>query len=417
MRRKLDSKGFSLVELLVGVLILAAIVIPLVTAFLTSQKAANKAREIRSQTLAATNVIEAYKATDIAKLLDAFKKAPNTAVLGGNGRVSSITAYNSETGAYDEVTASSKEEPGGAAYKIYMKGVSAGTKLYDAVLSLDASAQYAQLNSAEIVDYKPMDAVYIQADPVKEADNNEDIIAAKTFASQAQIDSGKAVDYQEFLTKMKRKITVTVRKLASGSDTGIISCRVQFHYETTYTYEQIDLSASPPVITYVTREYSTDISNDFYSGSYSPSEPGINGMYFFYHPNSVGQSDTVEILNRDNVALSVYLIRQGAIQAGYTPIINLRETYVGPLEPMHALLHYNSGAVTQLNFKYYAGYPSGSGFNDFWYKSYSFDGILVDTEQKNRMYGMKVELFRHAKSGAGFDPTDFLTSFDAASLE
>ena len=43
-----------------------------------------------------------------------------------------------------------------------------------------------------------------------------------------------------------------------------------------------------------------------------------------------------------------------------------------------------------------------------------FDGDLVDTEQKNRMYDMKVELY---KSGAGFDSSDVLTSFDAASLE
>jgi prepilin-type N-terminal cleavage/methylation domain-containing protein len=417
MRRKIGSKGFTLVELLVGVLILAVIIVPLTTAFLTSQKTSNKAKEIRSQTLTATNIIEAYKATDIGALLDAFKMAPGTGVLGSTGLVSSITAYNSETGAYDEVTATSKEASDGAAYKIYLKGVSAGTKMYDAVLSLDASAAYAQTNSAEIVDYKPMDAVYIQPDPLKEAENNPDIIAAKTFASQAQIDSGKTVSHEEFVNRMTRNITITVRKIASGSETGIISCRVLFHYETTYTYEVTDMSASPPIVTLITKEYSTDISNDFYSGNYSPDEMGIYGMYFFYYPNAVGQKDTLEILNRDNVVLSVYLIRQSSDDTGYTPVINLRETYVSATEPKHALVHYNNMSIPQYPYKSYTGYPSGNGYNDFWYKTEYFDSILVDTEQKNRLYGMKVELFKHDKSGAGFAASDFLTSFDAASLE
>ena len=409
MKIRLGSKGFSLVELLVGVLILAVIVVPLATAFLTSQKSANKAKEIRNQTLTATNILESYKATDIAALIEQVKRGETP--LGSMASLATIYAYNVKTGAYDTVTASSKEDKEGPAYKLYLTGIAAGAKLYDAILYLDAASKYAQANSAEIVDYKPMDAVYIQEVP--EDPNNEDIIAAKTFAAQAQIDSGKTVHYEEFVNTMEREITITVRKIASGDETGIISCKVLFHYKTEYTYEVLE-GTSPPVVVTVTKEYETDISNDFYSGSYSPDEKGIYGMYFFYYPNHTSQRDTIEILNRDNVVLSIYLIRQSEKDSGYLPEINLRETYVSAAEPMHAIVHYNNVALLQYPYTYFLGYPSGDGYNDFWRKTEYFDSILVDTEQKNRIYDLKVELYKH---GTSFAQSDMVAAFDAASLE
>ena len=345
MRRKLGSKGFTLVELLIGVLILAVIVVPLATAFLTSQKSANKAKEIRSQTLSATNIIEAYKATDIGALLDAFKKSSaGTAKLGSAGTVSAILAYNSETGTYDTVTSSSKEDSDGPGYQIKLTGVSAGSKVYDAILYLDAATKYAQTNSALIVDYKPMDLVYIQPDPDndKEADSNPDIIAAKLFAANAQIDSGNTVESDYFRNSMERQITITIHKTPSGGEKDVISCHVVFQYTASYEWDTTDNSTKTPITVHHKSDYSTAIPND------PPGKSGAGGLYFFYYPLSAGQSDKIDILNMENVTLSLYLIRQSAANVGSQPVITLTETNHGSGQPPLLTMHYNKADYTYL---------------------------------------------------------------------
>ena len=410
MRRGQHGSGFTLVELLVGVTILAIIVIPIATAFLSSQNATNRAREIRNQTLAAHNVIETYKASDINTLVDQFKENQATMTLG-TATVSSIAVKNAG-GGYDPVTPTSTETASASGYRVYLTGADAGSRLYDAVLSIDAS-QFTAANSAPIVDYKIMDALYTQPDPAgADQNNNPDISAAKAFAAQAQIDSGNAVLYTYFTDRMPRKVTVTIRKIASGGQTGVISCTALFHYDASYTYSLTDNTKVPPLVTTYTKSYATEYSYDFYSGNYTATSNGINGLYLFYYPNSTAQSDTIEILNRDNVTLSIYLIRQSTVDVAYTPTINLRETYVSGTEPQHAVLHYNNVTVPQYPYRYYAGYLSNGVYNDFWYSWKYFDGILVDTPAKNRLYGVKVELF---KAGTNFSGTP-LSSFDASAL-
>ena len=397
MRRRLGNNGFTLVELLIGVIILAIIVIPLLRAFFTSQGASARAKEIRNQTLAGQNVIESCKATDIAALIDAVKGGvtPLSNVAAG----ATVYALNGTTGAYDQVTQSSTEAADGAGYKIMLTGVTAGAKTYDAILYLDAT-KYPQTNNTPIVDYKPMDAVYIQPDPVKDTNNNPDIKAAQTFASNAQIDSGSVVSYTSFLNRMARIVTITISKLDSGGGNGIISCKAAFHYDTTYTYTVTDNTKTPPLVTTVTVPYSTEFRYDFYSGNYTATTNGIYGLYFFFYPNSISSTDRIEVLNYDDVVMSVYLVAQGNI-AGYNPVVLLRETYNMSTPAAKYALMYSNLTTSYSSWK--------GGWNDF----AAFNGTLIGTPAKNRLYDIKVELY---KAGTGF-AAPVLTTLDASSLK
>lgn len=415
MSRRFDNKGFSMVELLVGLLILAVIAVPLLKAFATAANASAKAREFRSQTMAAQNVIEAYKAAGISAVIRGLAGHDDTlGSLATVSRLDILVTAPDGTKSYEEVSPEDYDAlPDDAhGYRLYLTDVAGGTKNYDAVLTLDASA-FVRHNEAPIVDYKAMDAVYAQPDPDKDPINNPDVIAAKEFASRATIDRGAEVSYAEFLNRlMERTITITIRKLASGQDTGVVSCTATFSYSAAYSYLVAGPDPDdPPAL--ITQHYETEISNDFYSGGYTADETGLDGLYFFYYPNlteTAGDADDViEIINRDNVPASIYLIRQGGDDPAYRVSVNLRERHTGAMTE-NARVYSNMIC----DYRVYMGHPApGGGYSDYWFNTRTFDGALVDTPAKNRMYGMTVAVYK-ASSGFAGDP---LSVFDASSLE
>ncbi len=268
-----------------------------------------------------------------------------------------------------------------------------------------------------IVDYKPMDAVYIQPEPGK--DSNPDVIAAMDFASQAQIDSGTVVDFNYFLNRMTRKITLTIDKI--GEQSGIISCTALYNYAAHYSYTLTDDSTDPPTVTAYERDYTVSINNDFYSGNYNEGESGIYGLYFFFYPNTPVVTypnvpgDRIDVVNRDNIDMSVYLIRQTSDAAVYNPSIVLREKYDPLTTPPHADMYYNRD---QYSFRYYIGYPSDGGYSDYWYNTYTFTGNLIGTPAQNRLYGVSVELYKADSINADGSITGApLMTVDASSLE
>ena len=88
MGRKLDNRGLSLVELLIGITILAIVVVPLIHAFITSAATSNKARNLSSETAAAQNILETYRATTLDAILE--KVAGHDYALGGVATIKGV---------------------------------------------------------------------------------------------------------------------------------------------------------------------------------------------------------------------------------------------------------------------------------------------------------------------------------------
>ena len=70
--RQNNNSGFSLVELLIAVTILAIIVIPLMHLFVTSTKINVKSRETLRSTTIAQDIMEGCKAYDVPELQEQF---------------------------------------------------------------------------------------------------------------------------------------------------------------------------------------------------------------------------------------------------------------------------------------------------------------------------------------------------------
>ncbi|NCC66651.1 MAG: prepilin-type N-terminal cleavage/methylation domain-containing protein [Clostridia bacterium] len=69
-----DNRGLTLVELIVGVVILAIIVTPLLHALVTGASSAKKSKQYNDATLAAQNIIEHIEATDMEEFLGNAEK-------------------------------------------------------------------------------------------------------------------------------------------------------------------------------------------------------------------------------------------------------------------------------------------------------------------------------------------------------
>jgi prepilin-type N-terminal cleavage/methylation domain-containing protein len=132
MRSRPDNKGFSLVEVLIGVTILAIIAMPLAHAFITSAKTSAKAQVIRRETVAAQNILESYEATDIATVF-AFLQA-GADPFNGLGGIESVEMYDEKLGGYVPVTDYAEAETDGPAYRITLTGVDDGE--YDAIVNI-----------------------------------------------------------------------------------------------------------------------------------------------------------------------------------------------------------------------------------------------------------------------------------------
>ena len=72
MRRRKEDQGFTLIELLVALAILGVVVVPLLTAFLTSSRVNASAKDKQRATTVAQNIVEEYKAMDAAALSQAW---------------------------------------------------------------------------------------------------------------------------------------------------------------------------------------------------------------------------------------------------------------------------------------------------------------------------------------------------------
>ena len=73
-----NNKGFSLIELLVAITILAVVMIPMLHSFITSARANAKARKVMEATTAAQNLMEEMKSENLPKYLTdkGFSKVP-----------------------------------------------------------------------------------------------------------------------------------------------------------------------------------------------------------------------------------------------------------------------------------------------------------------------------------------------------
>ena len=282
---KNNERGYTLIELIVAITILAIIAIPLMHGFVTAAKTNAKAREIEQATTVAQNTMEEVKATPIEELVKDVEpyKIP---VMLENGDTVEMLSYELM---YEEVVTD------GVPYRVNVR-IENGPSGDDGLTML---TDYNQIELAQLYDMNAAyDAFFILEETTDTALMEELAVAA-------------GVPIECVRDEVERNIYVDIRE---ETGTRIVEVNVAYTYRNATRY----MAAQNQCI------YSSS-SQDTY----------LRNVYVFFEPlSNMGEGDapkeTITVRNTcctgDREPVQVYLVKQGTAQdENYAVAVNLME--------------------------------------------------------------------------------------------
>ena len=359
-----DNRGLTLVELIVGVTILAIIIVPLLHTFITGANTGIKSRNYGNATNAAQNLSEQIQALDVDTVLS------NSTLLD-----SAAKFYNIGTGALTIAA----PEADGSKYYMRIPGYTYGGSSFDALITLDASAP---VNSPPVAVGNQMDALI----SMTEADAS----ALVSFRAEC---GGMMENVNELTIELlTRSVALNVVKtIDSTTDTykitavftysGTINCTAEDVTGTTYSFTHSEQSAA-----------SVSSVADSTDGS-----PVLSAFLFFdgYYRSGM-QTETILINNPTGSDINFFIVNtdKAAMPVNYGALIWYKyQNFKTDNSPVNSLVYTNLPAA-KVTYR--------ASKNELLRKTLSVTGYLVETEQLNRKYNVDIKLY---KSGAGFTGT------------
>ena len=256
------NAGFSLLELLIAVTILAIITIPMLHMFVTSARINGKSRITLRATVLAQDIVEALKAYHIEEIQDQFD-TKHLDMLN-----SSITC---EECRYDD--------DGANVYYFYLKNVKLENNTFDAKIKLDASAYIDGTSEADKHDIHPNTSETVR---LASADRNASFLYKKAL-DDAVLDDKSIADCERIFTLYFMDDTTSGKRIAA------LKCEYKAN--------------------------GTILGPHTYSDFITIGEFDNNNFYFLYYPLYGAMDDTIEI-NCTSTAiteehpLNIYLVKQ-----------------------------------------------------------------------------------------------------------
>lgn len=328
------NAGFSLVELLIGVTILAVITVPLLHMFVTSNKLNAKSRLTLRATVVAQDVMEGLKAYSVEELKEQFSGSSDMELVGttllSNPDVSyyeDVAKEIAENGADPKDPA--KAKPG--LYYFAMKNVTMEKSLFDVLVTVDAR-EYSQEDpdASGNVTYKSLNNSRVAQ--IAGVDKSADawFQQTKTFEESVLLDVKdryhltEDVDYETAgLTFKGREILVTFDDGGTDADGNqITDAKITYKYTFGYTGEA-------DIVTYgsATREKIEETPCGSFTGS---------NFYLFYYPLYQGKDDKITFECKQTNPLNLYVVKQldtdlsdaqlNAAEIGYKAIVDVLDT-------------------------------------------------------------------------------------------
>lgn len=395
MKVRRVNGGFSLIELIVGVAIMAVIVAPLLHAFVTSAQISAKSKRMHDATMAAQNLVEVTSGSSVDMALTGipFSGMGSFQVYRLNGTVFETAVDSGVAGVH----------------YLGLTNVASGTSRFDAMITLDTRGIAA--NDKPIARYTPMDGVYIQP---QEDERNPDLLAATDFADQATILSGEDMRSADFLYDMSRVIEITVDR---DEVQHLIAVSTRYTYRADYTYFN-DLGERQNVSL-----TTADFETNFFSAIEDGTEDPLQSIYFFYFP-CYSNNEAIAIYNWDNIAFDLFLVKQKSPRLNptqlqtkednYRPGLRLYESGSGPSEQPFISLYTNLAINLVSHIKISPDIPYRVYKGPYRYYYGTFSDQLVATEPLERLYQISVDLYR---PGENFASEAHVLHFDATKTD
>lgn len=418
-----QNKGFTLVELLIAMTILAIIVVPLLQAFVSSSRTNAKAKQLMKATTVAQNIMEELKANSLEDVARQFNNNANRTYTTKNS-IAGLATGNTPTddpawegvlssGSYSRVTTSDQATAGISAnasilddavlttntagvfvgqasgeYHFLLQGVARESAKFDVALDIIKDAENGTHTLTQINAMNQADCGYF-------AEGSETSNAITTFlsANESYQDNPLChgtLNTDDIYLRMDRTITVDI---ASSGTNQTVSVQYNYELDPGYTRDE-------------DRYYGESIT---IFDNYLSAEP-LNAVYIYYFPLYEGE-DTINVVNNNNLDVDVYLIKmiksQGSSNNTYTddnyaPKVELKETVARANGESNAIL------CTNINVK--------SGFR------YNVpNGELRETDLGNEkstdcFYDVKVSVYRHDASDP-FDEANYIASLTGSMMD
>lgn len=389
--KKLNNRGFSLVELLVALVILGLITVPLLHTFLTAAGTTVKSRRMGDATTAAQNVVETLQANSVQKILR-YKDAADT-----NDLADVFSAGSAAAPAVDA--------DGGITLKL--TGVRTGDRAFDVGLTLNPTVYKGGggiqgINDRSITQFTAMDAVYAQE---PSGSQNPDAAAEELFSSRNGADAD--------VTSRARKVELVLHADDNASGEHSVTATLNWIYTFHYTVEEEDGTST-------SHTDKVESSVPLLTGHVVPSGETLS-LYLLFFPYYQGVSDDIYIKNTDNEPCRIFLIKQksaaatdAAKEPNYGAQVTLEENHPGDttfFASVFSNIGYSLIDGRQLGSKVIFNQKTGPRTSA---SRKPFDsGEVVYRTPEDRLYDVTVQVF---DSGADMGSDDPLLTFHASTL-
>ncbi len=310
---RFGNKGFTLVEVLIAVVIMAIVAIPLLHAFSTTANTSAKAKFKMIATNAAENIMEDVKNLTIEEITD--KYGTPTMIDGG--------CPDPESGA----------KPVGVAYEFNITSSDAnyasyGQDLkdalkdgkYNAKLVIDPS-YYPNINSINLSDFDVMSgessAIYTHTEEIdRQAYKKYADLYKQYHASASESDVANAE--AKFKAELKREIRIDIEKKGEMTDgDGNTIDKVEVKVTTSYYLDNNRLPDDSDDLVNKGQETQKLVSRKIFSNASSGVK--LNSVFVLYNPRYVNAKECGDIIivhNRDSVKTNLYVVAQDVMTHG-----------------------------------------------------------------------------------------------------
>lgn len=307
------NKGFTLVEVLIAVVIMAIVAIPLLHAFSTTANTSAKAKFKMIATNAAENIMEDVKNLTIEEIT---AKYGTPTMIDGECPDPASGAFPTGVAYKFDITSSDSN------YAAYGEDLKAALKdgKYNAELVIDPS-YYPNINSVNLSDFDVMSgesaAIYTHTEEIDRQAYKKYADLYKQYHASAS-DSDVANAEQKFKAELKREIRIDIEKKGEMTDSdGNIIDKVEVKVTTSYYLDNNRLPDDSDDMVNKGQETQKLVSRKIFSNALSGIK--LNSVFVLYNPRYVNAKDCGDIIivhNRDSVETNLYVVAQDVMTHG-----------------------------------------------------------------------------------------------------
>lgn len=297
--RKQKNKGFTLLEVLIAVVIIAIISIPVFRAIVTAANTTAKSTKKMTATNAAENIMEDIESLTVEEVIDKY----------------GLTVVDADKGIYKATIVSPDSS-------LYSEDVNEALgKGYSVEIKLDPS-HYTNANSLNLADYNAVSAstsaiVSLDASLDKQAIDYFDE-KRKLYATEHKEAESLSIDEKY----VKRLITVEIDATGEtfsdedGKEFPVVEVNVEVEY---YLSEAGNTPRRVPVGSESTLISSRQVFNNV------TSQNPLTAVFIMYEPYFKAASeggDKIVVINRDSIETNLYVIAQSTTNEAYSSYVN-----------------------------------------------------------------------------------------------